>query len=106
MPAVLPRVPPVSCRSAAFRASKDAHILVSPAVHANGGEGLTPSLLIFHLVVRIIIFAHASSTDEISDRAWAALAPHLAGKTGSVGRTGADNRLFLNSGEEAGAEPI
>lgn len=35
--------------------------------------------------------------DEISDRAWAALAPHLAGKAGDVGRTGADNRLFLNA---------
>ena len=38
-----------------------------------------------------------SSIDEISDRAWAALAPHLAGKAGDVGRTGADNRLFLNA---------
>src|SRR4028118_65980 len=38
-----------------------------------------------------------TSIDEIRDRAWAALAPHLAGKAGDVGRTGADNRLFLNA---------
>ena len=38
-----------------------------------------------------------TSIDEISDRAWAALAPHLAGKAGDVGRTGTDNRLFLNA---------
>jgi transposase len=35
--------------------------------------------------------------DELSDAAWAKLAPHLAGKAGDVGRTGADNRLFLNA---------
>jgi len=38
-----------------------------------------------------------SNLDEISDQAWAALAPHLSGKAGDVGRTGADNRLFLNA---------
>lgn len=35
--------------------------------------------------------------DELSDSAWAALAPHLAGKAGDVGRSGEDNRLFLNA---------
>ncbi len=35
--------------------------------------------------------------DEISDRAWGALAPHLSGKAGDVGRTGGDNRRFLNA---------
>ena len=35
--------------------------------------------------------------DEISDRTWALLAPHLAGKTGNVGRTAGNNRLFLNA---------
>lgn len=35
--------------------------------------------------------------DELSDAAWEALAPHLAGKAGDVGRTGVDNRLFLNA---------
>jgi transposase len=35
--------------------------------------------------------------DELSDAAWDKLAPHLAGKAGDVGRTGADNRLFLNA---------
>ena len=35
--------------------------------------------------------------DELSDAAWAKLAPHLAGKVGDVGRTGDDNRLFLNA---------
>jgi len=35
--------------------------------------------------------------DEISDRMWAALAPHLSGKAGDVGRTGVDNRLFRNA---------
>ena len=38
-----------------------------------------------------------SNLDEISDCAWAALAPHLSGKAGDVGRTGVDNRLFLNA---------
>ena len=38
-----------------------------------------------------------SNIDEISDCAWTALAPHLAGKAGEVGRTGADNRLFLDA---------
>jgi len=38
-----------------------------------------------------------SNLDEISDRAWDALAPHLSGKAGDVGRTGTDNRLFLNA---------
>lgn len=38
-----------------------------------------------------------SNLDEISDRAWAALAPHLSGKAGDVGRTGVENRLFLNA---------
>ncbi|WP_210114509.1 IS5 family transposase [Hymenobacter elongatus] len=33
----------------------------------------------------------------MSDRAWALLAPHLAGKAGDVGRTAGDNRLFLNA---------
>ena len=47
--------------------------------------------------MRTIIFAFVSNLDEISDRAWAALAPHLAGKAGDVGRTGVDNRLFLNA---------
>ena len=37
------------------------------------------------------------SVDELSDAAWAALAPHLSGKAGDVGRTGVDNRLFLNA---------
>ncbi|MGI4742138.1 MAG: transposase [Janthinobacterium lividum] len=35
--------------------------------------------------------------DEFSDQAWAKLAPHLAGKLGDVGRSGDDNRLFLNA---------
>lgn len=35
--------------------------------------------------------------DEISDRAWGSLAPHLSGKAGDVGRTGAANRHFLNA---------
>lgn len=35
--------------------------------------------------------------DELSDSAWAALSPHLAGKAGDVGRSGEDNRLFLNA---------
>jgi transposase len=35
--------------------------------------------------------------DEVSDRAWAALAPHLSGKTVDVGQTGGDNRLFLKA---------
>ena len=35
--------------------------------------------------------------DEISDRTWALLAPHLAGKAGDVGRTAGDNRWFLNA---------
>lgn len=38
-----------------------------------------------------------TTIDEISDRAWAALAPELSGKAGDVGRTGDDNRLFLNA---------
>ena len=38
-----------------------------------------------------------SNIDEISERAWAALTPHLAGKAGDVGRSGTDNRLFLNA---------
>jgi len=38
-----------------------------------------------------------TNLDEISDRAWTALAPHLSGKAGDVGRTGVDNRLFLNA---------
>ena len=35
--------------------------------------------------------------DELSEAAWVKLAPHLAGKTGDVGRTAGDNRLFLNA---------
>ena len=35
--------------------------------------------------------------DQISDRTWALLAPHLAGKAGDMGRTAGDNRLFLNA---------
>jgi transposase len=35
--------------------------------------------------------------DELSDGAWAKLSPHLAGKASDVGRTAADNRLFLNA---------
>lgn len=35
--------------------------------------------------------------DELSEAAWEKLSPHLAGKAGDVGRTGADNRLFLNA---------
>ena len=35
--------------------------------------------------------------DELSEAAWAKLAPYLAGKTGDVGRTAGDNRLFLNA---------
>jgi hypothetical protein len=35
--------------------------------------------------------------DELSNAAWAKLAPQLAGKAGDVGRTAADNRLFLNA---------
>ena len=36
-----------------------------------------------------------SSIDETSDRAWAALAPHLSGKARDVRRTGTDNWRFL-----------
>ncbi|WP_394331769.1 transposase [Hymenobacter terrenus] len=43
------------------------------------------------------MFAFGTSIDEISDRAWAALAPHLSGKAGNVGPTGADNWLFLST---------
>ncbi len=35
--------------------------------------------------------------DSITDRTWELLAPHLAGKAGDVGRTAADNRLFINA---------
>lgn len=35
--------------------------------------------------------------DELSEAAWAKLAPHLPGKAGDVGCTAADNRLFLNA---------
>jgi transposase len=35
--------------------------------------------------------------DELTDQAWAKLAPHLAGKLGDVGRSGENNRLFLNA---------
>ena len=38
-----------------------------------------------------------TNLDEISDRAWAALAPYLSGKAGDMGRLGTDNRLFLNA---------
>lgn len=41
------------------------------------------------------MFVH--KLDELSDAAWEALAPHMAGKAADVGRTGADNRLFLNA---------
>ncbi|WP_413658751.1 transposase, partial [Nitrobacter sp.] len=33
---------------------------------------------------------------ELSDRQWAKIAPLLPGKAGDPGRTGADNRLFVN----------
>ena len=35
--------------------------------------------------------------DELSEAAWAKISPQLAGKAGDVGRTAADNRLFLNA---------
>ena len=35
--------------------------------------------------------------DERSEAARVKLAPHLAGKTGDVGRTSGDNRLFMNA---------
>ena len=35
--------------------------------------------------------------DEINDRTWSLLAPHLAGKAGAMGRAADDNRLFLNA---------
>ena len=35
--------------------------------------------------------------DELSEAAWEKLSPQLAGKAGDVGRTAADNRLFLNA---------
>jgi transposase len=35
--------------------------------------------------------------DELSEAAWAKLAPPLPGKAGDVGCTAADNRLFLNA---------
>ena len=46
--------------------------------------------------------------DKISDRTWALLAPHSAGKAGDVGRTAGDNRLFLNAAlvEELGAAVV
>ena len=47
--------------------------------------------------MRIITVGFVNSIDEISDRAWAALAPHLSGKEGDAGRTGVDNRLFRNA---------
>ena len=34
---------------------------------------------------------------EISDEQWAAIEPHLPGKAGDPGRTGQDNRLFVNA---------
>ena len=34
---------------------------------------------------------------DLSDQAWASLAPHLPGKKGFVGRPAADNRLFINA---------
>jgi putative transposase len=34
---------------------------------------------------------------EIKDEEWARLAPLLSGKVGDVGRSAADNRLFLNA---------
>lgn len=34
---------------------------------------------------------------EISDQDWVRIAPLLKGKSGDVGRTGADNRLFVNA---------
>ena len=33
---------------------------------------------------------------ELSEAQWARIAPLLAGKTTDPGRTGADNRLFVN----------
>jgi transposase len=48
-------------------------------------------------VVRTIAFVFVSKLDEISDHAWAALAPRLSGKAGDVGRAGVDNWLFLNA---------
>jgi putative transposase len=34
---------------------------------------------------------------EISDEQWTAIEPHLPGKAGDPGRTGQDNRLFVNA---------
>ena len=34
---------------------------------------------------------------DISDKLWELLQPHLPGRTGSVGRPSADNRLFINA---------
>ena len=34
---------------------------------------------------------------DISDKAWALLAPHLPGNKGKVGRPATDNRMFINA---------
>lgn len=48
--------------------------------------------------MRTIIFAGMGlDGDEVSEAAWKKLSPQLAGKAGNVGRTAADNRLFLNA---------
>ena len=48
--------------------------------------------------MRTIIFAGMGlDGDELSEAAWEKLSPQLAGKSGDVGRTAADNRLFLNA---------
>ena len=38
-----------------------------------------------------------TSRHDISDQAWASLAPHLPGKKGFVGRPTADSCLFINA---------
>lgn len=38
-----------------------------------------------------------NQSDEINDRTWALLAPHLAGKAVDIDRTAGDKRLFLNA---------
>jgi transposase len=48
-------------------------------------------------VVRTNTFVFVHELDELSDSTWAALAPHLAGNVGDVGRGGGDNHLFLNA---------
>jgi len=39
----------------------------------------------------------AHRRNDISDRRWELLEPHLPGSRGSVGRPASDNRLFINA---------